>query len=216
MASDSSSHSHSGYSSAASSAATSDEEEDDDTAPSWARMVSDPLLSRVQAQPCALVAVSESLSVRELKRRLKRALVASGAHPPYQPGARLRPSLPCMQVLTTARHPPFPTGARLRPSLPASRIRLYTKRGSTAIKPLRDDDELGTALAGGAVDKEVALQLVRHEELLSEGAVLVGVAVLDATGSPAHSMAILVPGEWNMQALLDQLSLIVGTPLDCH
>jgi hypothetical protein len=42
--------------------------------------------------------------------------------------------------------------------------------------------------------------------------VLVGVAVLDATGSPAHSMAILVPGEWNMQALLDQLSLIVGTP----
>ena len=196
MASDSSSHSHSGYSSAASSAATSDEDDDDDTAPSWARMVSEPLLSRVQAQPCALVAVPESISVLELKRRLKHALVASGAHPPYQPGARLRPSLP------------------------ASRIRLYTRRGTTAIKPLRDDDELGTALAGGAVDKEVALQLVRHEELLRAGAVLIGVAVLDATGSPAHSSSLLVPGEWNMQALLDQLSSIVGIPplsaIECH
>ena len=75
-----------------------------------------------------------------------------------------RPHLLAHPALT-----PTPTqpAARVRGSLPAARIRLYKRLGATTGAPLRDDCEVRACLAGGAIDKEVALQLLPAEESLS-------------------------------------------------
>jgi hypothetical protein len=177
----------SGYSSAASSVA-SDDNDAGGTAAACEYQVAEAFQGRVQAQPCALVAVPETLPILQLKRRLRRALAATGSHPPYQPTARM--SL----------------------SVPAARMRLYSKRGATAGAPLRDDEEVGAALSAGSHDKEVALQIVPQEERLSEDALLLGLMVLQADASVAHTSAVVIRKTWHATKLLDHLAEIGGIP----
>ena len=185
-----------GYSSAASSAATSDDDNDDDGegggedggvgSHQFVRIEADPLCPRVQMQPCAIVTVPESLCVLDLKRRLRRALATSGSHPPYQPAARVRASLS--------------TG----------KIRLYRRVGGRTILPLREDAEVGNCLAGGAPDKEVALQLLATEERLCDDTFLLGYTILDAAGAPVRSGALAANGLWTVSALQGHLAIISG------
>lgn len=148
----------------------------------------DAFASLVQVQPCASVAVHKSLPVIELKRRIRRALTAAGSHPPYQPAARVRASLP------------------------ASRLRLYTRLGGRVGRPLRDDTDVSIGLSSGAVDKDVAVQIVSRNEHLTQGSRLLRYTTLDAASAPACTGALLADGDWSMAILIDELSIVSAIP----
>jgi len=121
-------------------------------------------------------------------RRIRRALAASGSHPPYQPAARVRTSLA------------------------ATRFRLYKRQGGRTGVPLRDDCDVGASFASGPADKEVAIEIVSADEHICGDARLLGYSVLDASGRPARTGAVVANGNWSVAQLLDRLASIAGIP----
>ena len=204
-------------SSAASSAANSDAEEDEDDASSQQHADSEvgeedagtaletqlaiaPLARRARSDACCELAIPAGATILDLKRRLRRALASSGAHPPHQPAARVRTSLS------------------------ASRLRLHRRLGTRVGVVLRDEQKVGvrtganaaaSANANGtatATDAEVVLHLLAADERLVAESIVLGCVTLDAAASAASTSTIVAHAEWSVPTLTEALSSLVGIP----
>ena len=186
-----------------------------------------PLALRAQSEPCCILAISATMTVLDLKRRLRRALATAGAHPPQQPMARVRNSLS------------------------ASRLRLYKRAGTRVGAVLRDEQQVGlrslpaistvgcegrsVSFAGGSsgstytggtenrdglcgglgtgwADAEIALQLLPADETLSVDCLVLISVTLDAAATPAATSTVAVPAAWSVTSLVDALACHVGIP----
>ena len=182
----------------------------------------EPLARRAQAEPCCVLAVSATMTVLDLKRRLRRALATAGAHPPQQPTARVRTSLS------------------------VGRLRLYKRAGTRVGAVLRDGQHVGLrglpacggggeasfgggggsgsneravgfvggggGGGGGWADTEVALQLLPADEQLSIDSIVLGCVTLDAAAAPVVTNTIAVSTSWSVATLVDALACTAGIP----
>jgi hypothetical protein len=155
-------------------------------------LVIPPLARRVQPGACVTLAVPADATVLELKRRVRRALANSGAHPPHQPSARVRTSLS------------------------ASRLRLYKRTGARVGHVLRDDQRVGLRqlqeTSSAWADTEVALHLLPDDESVDSGTIIVGFVTLDATAAAAARSTIAVAATWSISTLMDALASMARIP----